>query len=226
MKFSINDFFSKCNQVHSYLHIRSHLLKKSLIETFIFQCRIKWYWGSKFWLLIIQRFAIFLCFFVHLFNSSHHAEFPNYLHYNHSFSRSSQIDCLQLLISFCRSYPSNSQSYPSYRNWFLYDWFLYDWDWLAIYIYMIGCWWVQTSVAVCSKTLSVSLIEPLRKLFLILKNALVSLLCLSRVLRTYGHRPVYRRVFIFGYEFFCFVWIVFSKLFPMLICSILWLINY
>ena len=30
MKFSINDFFSKCDQIHS------HLLKKSLIENFIF----------------------------------------------------------------------------------------------------------------------------------------------------------------------------------------------
>ena len=36
-----------------------------------------------------------------------------------------------------------------------------------------------------------SLIEPLCKLFLILKNALVSLLCLSRVLRASGHRTVY-----------------------------------
>ena len=35
------------------------------------------------------------------------------------------------------------------------------------------------------------LIEPLCKLFLILKNAYVSLLCLSRVLRASGHRPVY-----------------------------------
>ena len=36
MKFSIKDFFSKCDQIHSFLRIRSHLLKKSLMENFIF----------------------------------------------------------------------------------------------------------------------------------------------------------------------------------------------
>ena len=36
MKFSIKNFFSKCDQVRSFLRIWSHLLKKSLIENFIF----------------------------------------------------------------------------------------------------------------------------------------------------------------------------------------------
>ena len=36
MKFSIKDFFSKCDQIRSYLWIWSHLLKKSLMENFIF----------------------------------------------------------------------------------------------------------------------------------------------------------------------------------------------
>ena len=36
MKFSINDSFSKCDQILSFLRIWSHLLKKSLIENFIF----------------------------------------------------------------------------------------------------------------------------------------------------------------------------------------------
>ena len=36
MKFSINDFFSKCDQIHSFLQIWSHLLKNSLMENFIF----------------------------------------------------------------------------------------------------------------------------------------------------------------------------------------------
>ena len=36
MKFSINDFFSKCDQIHSFLRIWSHLLKKFLTENFIF----------------------------------------------------------------------------------------------------------------------------------------------------------------------------------------------
>ena len=36
MKFSIKDFFSKCDQTRRKLRIWSHLLKKSLIENFIF----------------------------------------------------------------------------------------------------------------------------------------------------------------------------------------------
>ena len=36
MKFSIKDFFSKCDQIRRKLRIYSHLLKKSLIENFIF----------------------------------------------------------------------------------------------------------------------------------------------------------------------------------------------
>ena len=36
MKFSIKDFFSKCDQIHWKLRIWSHLLEKSLIENIIF----------------------------------------------------------------------------------------------------------------------------------------------------------------------------------------------
>ena len=36
MKFSIKDFFSKCDQIRRFLRIWSHLLEKSLIESFIF----------------------------------------------------------------------------------------------------------------------------------------------------------------------------------------------
>ena len=36
MKFSIKVFFSKCYQIHSFLRIWSNLLKKSLMENFIF----------------------------------------------------------------------------------------------------------------------------------------------------------------------------------------------
>ena len=35
MKFSIKDFFSKCDQIRSFLRIWSHLLNKSLVENFI-----------------------------------------------------------------------------------------------------------------------------------------------------------------------------------------------
>ena len=36
MKFSIKDFFSKHDQIRSFLQIQSYLLKKSLVENFIF----------------------------------------------------------------------------------------------------------------------------------------------------------------------------------------------
>ena len=36
IKFSIKDFFSKCDQIRRKLRIWSHLLKKSLMESFIF----------------------------------------------------------------------------------------------------------------------------------------------------------------------------------------------
>ena len=36
MKFYIKDFFSKCDQIRSFLRIWSHLLKKSLMENVIF----------------------------------------------------------------------------------------------------------------------------------------------------------------------------------------------
>ena len=38
MKFSIKDFFSKCNQIRRKLRTWSHLLKKSLMENFLFVC--------------------------------------------------------------------------------------------------------------------------------------------------------------------------------------------
>ena len=42
MEFSIRDLFSKCDQIRSFLRIRSHLLKlkKSLTENFIFLCSV------------------------------------------------------------------------------------------------------------------------------------------------------------------------------------------
>ena len=41
MKFSIKDFFSKCDQIRRFLRIWSHLLKKSLMENFMF-CAVCW----------------------------------------------------------------------------------------------------------------------------------------------------------------------------------------
>ena len=42
MKFSIKYFYSKCDQIRSFLWIWSHLLKKSLMENFIF-CAGYWW---------------------------------------------------------------------------------------------------------------------------------------------------------------------------------------
>ena len=39
-KFPIKDFFSKCDQIRSFLRIWSHLLKKSRMENFIFLCSV------------------------------------------------------------------------------------------------------------------------------------------------------------------------------------------
>ena len=44
--FSIKDFFSKCDQIRCFLRIWSHLLKKSLMENFIF-CAVGWKWYFK-----------------------------------------------------------------------------------------------------------------------------------------------------------------------------------
>ena len=40
MKFSIKDFIIKCDQIRIKLQIQSHLLKKSLMEKFIFLCSV------------------------------------------------------------------------------------------------------------------------------------------------------------------------------------------
>ena len=41
MKFSIKDLFGKCGQSRSFLRIWSHLLKKCLMENFVFLCSVK-----------------------------------------------------------------------------------------------------------------------------------------------------------------------------------------
>ena len=53
VKFSIKDFFSECDQNRSFLWIWSHLLKKSLMENFIF-CAV---W-SVYYLLIYSVYHL------------------------------------------------------------------------------------------------------------------------------------------------------------------------
>ena len=56
IKFSIKDFFNKCDQIRSFLLIWSHLLKKSLMENFIF-CAV-WVWTSVLEKFSNQKFMI------------------------------------------------------------------------------------------------------------------------------------------------------------------------
>ena len=49
MKFSLKDFFSKCDQVRSFLRIWSHLLKKFLMENLIFCAVLAWERQKRFW---------------------------------------------------------------------------------------------------------------------------------------------------------------------------------
>ena len=39
MKFSMKDFYSKCDQIRSLLWIWSNLLNKSFMENFVFYCK-------------------------------------------------------------------------------------------------------------------------------------------------------------------------------------------
>ena len=52
MKFSIQDFFSKCDQIRRKQQIWSHLLKKSLMENFIFCAVIVPHVAHYFWICL------------------------------------------------------------------------------------------------------------------------------------------------------------------------------
>ena len=54
MKFSTNDFFCKCGQICGFLRIWSHLLKKSLLENFIF-CAVYCKNGLTSWQKILTN---------------------------------------------------------------------------------------------------------------------------------------------------------------------------
>ena len=69
MKFSIKGFFSKCDQIRGFLRIWSHLLKKSLMEKFIFCAVYNLFFSScntsdygnclvilKDWVVVIEHF--------------------------------------------------------------------------------------------------------------------------------------------------------------------------
>ena len=54
MKFSIKNFFSKCDQIRRKLRIWSHLLKKSLMKNFAF-CAVK---RLNIRVFVVQRFGM------------------------------------------------------------------------------------------------------------------------------------------------------------------------
>ena len=56
MKFSITDFFSRCDQIRSILRIWSHLLKKPVIENFIFCSAdfFKWIILTVKWIILYR----------------------------------------------------------------------------------------------------------------------------------------------------------------------------
>ena len=55
MNFNINNFFSKCEQIRSFLRICSHLRKKSFMEKFIF-CAVP---SDYFDYLYLGSFSVF-----------------------------------------------------------------------------------------------------------------------------------------------------------------------
>ena len=89
MKFSIKDFFNKCHQIGSFLRIWSHLLKKPLIDNFIFCVAFVtttisfiqgWTVISLFpnpIFLFNRAFFYFFYFYGHLYFSSRHQKLWN-----------------------------------------------------------------------------------------------------------------------------------------------------
>ena len=61
MKFSTKDSFSKCDQIRRYLRIWSHLLKKSIIENFIFWA-VKVVWHR--WRLGLSSSSVLLLLYI------------------------------------------------------------------------------------------------------------------------------------------------------------------
>ena len=59
MMFSIKDFFSECDQIRIKLQIWSHLLKKSLMENFIF-CAVQFACFESLTKLSIMLFMTYL----------------------------------------------------------------------------------------------------------------------------------------------------------------------
>ena len=88
MKFFIKDFFSKCDQIRSFLRIWSHLLKKFLMENLIFCAMIALFLFMKemcrFWLLKCTRSAI-------IFTSAYERNFKVRNEHHYTLTQNSQF---------------------------------------------------------------------------------------------------------------------------------------
>ena len=62
MKLSMKNFFSKCDQIRSFLRMWSCLLKKSLMENFIFCAVFVAYIGQAL-VTVVMRTVVMLLFF-------------------------------------------------------------------------------------------------------------------------------------------------------------------
>ena len=124
MKFCIKDFFSKCDQIRcflSFLRIWSHLLKKSLMENFIFLCN-EW-WIAEF---IAEPWGLWWNFCENIWRLldtiTLFAKIARYLHVMEKF-------CISLIWNmFANLY--------SYLLIFLTSFFLID----------SHCWWIWTTL--------------------------------------------------------------------------------
>ena len=77
MKFFVKDFFGKCDQIRSFLRICSHLLKKSLMENFIFLCSVSHNTSSSSFLNFFKRKFFFYNLFPFLFFPHQDARFSS-----------------------------------------------------------------------------------------------------------------------------------------------------
>ena len=60
VKISIEYFFNKCDQIHSFQRIWSHLLKKTWMENFIFFVQCRFFQENSWWLIEVEYFFFFL----------------------------------------------------------------------------------------------------------------------------------------------------------------------
>ena len=98
MKFSIKDFSSKCDQIRKKLQIWSHLLKKSLMENFIFSVVI---W-RKIWERSLSKSRVCSCSTAMFIKVYKHVKFnkTNYLKSTKSYKMSLQFKTKTKLLTF------------------------------------------------------------------------------------------------------------------------------